>query len=501
VNLEVKKGEIHALIGENGAGKSTLMNQLYGLYDPTSGEIYISGEMKTFKGPRDAINAGIGMVHQHFMLVDNLTVAENVVLGSETRNGIYFNLKQAKKKVKELSEKYGLKVDVTAKIEDLSVGAQQRVEIIKTLYRGAQILILDEPTAVLTPQEIDELFVIMEKLKEDGKTIIFISHKLHEVMNVCDKVTVMRMGKVTGSVFTKETNEKQLANMMVGREVVLTVEKTAKKPGKKILEIEKIWIKDNRHLEAVKGLSFEVKEGEILGVAGVAGNGQTELVEALTGLRKIEKGHYYFKEEEVTKNNVKELREKNITHIPENRHKHGMVLEYPNYYNLIMGSHYKEPFAHRGFLRRDKIMEKTKNLLKKFDVRPPVANLETGNLSGGNQQKVVIAREVSSNPEFVVIAQPTRGLDVGAIEYVHKEILGLREKNIGILLISMELEEVLSLSDRIIVMYEGKIMGEFKPEDLSIGEIGLLMAGKTLEEVKVISEVEAHASHSGGDDK
>lgn len=498
VDFEVKKGEIHALIGENGAGKSTLMNQLYGLLDPTSGEIKVFGKEVSFKGPSDSIKAGIGMVHQHFMLVDNLSVAENVVLGSETTKAIYFSLKKAKKQVKELSEKYGLTLNVDANIEDISVGAQQRVEIVKTLYRGAEILILDEPTAVLTPQEIDELFDIMEKLRQDGKTIIFISHKLHEVMRISDRITVMRLGKVTGQVITKNTNEKELANMMVGREVVLSIDKKPKQAGKKVMELNNMWVKDNRKLDAVKNISFHVCAGEVVGIAGVAGNGQTELVEALTGLRKIDKGSFIYEEEDVTKYTVRELRERNITHIPENRHKHGMVLEYPNYYNLIMGKHYLEPYAHRFFLNHSIIMKRSKELLKKFDVRPPMPHIQTGNLSGGNQQKVVIAREVSNDPDFIVIAQPTRGLDVGAIEYVHEEIIKLRDNDIGVLLISMELEEVLSLSDRILVMYEGEITGEFKPGELTIEEIGLLMAGKKLSELKAISELEHKVAEAGG---
>jgi simple sugar transport system ATP-binding protein len=495
VDLKIKKGEIHALIGENGAGKSTLMNQLYGLYKPTSGEIYISGEKVDIDGPKDAIKKGIGMVHQHFMLVDNLTVTENVILGSEETKGGMLNIKKARKEVKELSERYGLKVDVDANIEDIPVGMQQRVEIIKTLYRGADILILDEPTAVLTPQEIDEIFEIMDKLRQDGKTIIFISHKLHEVMKISDNVTVMRLGKVTGNVSIKETDEKQLANMMVGREVVLRVDKKEKKPGDVLVKIDDLKVRDNRNLEAVRGISFEVKKGQILGVAGVAGNGQTELVEALTGLRKIESGKYYYNGKDVTHFNVRELRELHVTHIPEDRFKYAMIQEYPNYYNMIMGRHFKEPFAYRGFLNHEKIYENSEKLIKNFDIRPADISQNTGTLSGGNQQKVVIAREVSANPKFIAIAQPTRGLDVGAIEYVHNEILNLRDKDVAVLLVSMELEEVLSLSDRIIVMYEGEIMGEVKPEEVTVEEMGLMMAGKKLKDIKMASELESH----GGD--
>ncbi|MDO7975468.1 ABC transporter ATP-binding protein [Oceanotoga teriensis] len=496
VNLKVKKGEIHALIGENGAGKSTLMNQLYGLYKPTSGEIYIMGEKVEINGPKDAILKGVGMVHQHFMLVDNLTVAENVILGSEPKKGISLNLKKAREEVKKLSDRYGLYVDVDAKIEDIPVGMQQRVEIIKTLYRGAEILILDEPTAVLTPQEIEDIFEIMNKLRDDGKTIIFISHKLHEVMKISDNITVMRLGEVTGHVNVKDTNEKQLANMMVGREVVLRVDKPEKTPGEKLVKIENLWVKDNRHLDTVRGINFEIKKGEILGIAGVAGNGQSELVEALTGLRKIEKGNYYFKEKEISKYNVRELREENITHIPEDRFKYAMIQEYPNYYNMILGKHYLEPFAYRGFLQHENILKRSETLVKNFDVRPADSTIATGNLSGGNQQKVVISREVSAGPEFIIIAQPTRGLDVGAIEYVHNEIINLRQKDVAVLLVSMELEEVLSLSDRIIVMYEGQIMGEVKPEEVSIEEIGLMMTGNKLKDIKLSEDTK---SHHGGD--
>lgn len=488
VNFKVKNGEIHALIGENGAGKTTLMNQLYGLYQPTSGEIYIKDKKVDFKGPSDAISVGIGMVHQHFMLVENLTVAENVVLGAEPRKGITFNFKKAKQEVKELSDKYGLKVDVEAKIEDIPVGMQQRVEIIKTLYRGADILILDEPTAVLTPQETEELFDILRSLKKDGKTIIFISHKLKEVLEISDNITVMRLGKVTGNVKTSSTNEKELANMMVGREVVLSIDRPKLETGKTLISVENFWVKDNRKLDAVKGISFEIKEKEILGIAGVAGNGQTELAEALAGLRKIEKGHYFFDNKDVSNFSVKELRDIGIGHIPEDRQKRGMVREFPNYYNLILSLHDKSDFSNRGFLKIDEIREYSKDLIKKFDVRPPEIDISTGNLSGGNQQKVIIAREIGLSPKFMIVSQPTRGLDVGAIEYVHKELIRLREQGVAILLISMELEEVLSLSDRIMVIYEGKSMGVFKNGEFTIEEIGLMMAGKTLEEIKLLEE-------------
>ncbi|WP_327192017.1 ABC transporter ATP-binding protein [Thermosipho atlanticus] len=484
VTLKVKKGEIHAIVGENGAGKSTLMNQLYGLYHPDEGEIFIDGKKVDIKNPRDAIKVGIGMVHQHFMLVDTLTVAENVVLGSEPLKGLNFDLNRARKEVKELSEKYGLIVDVDAKIEDIPVGMQQRVEIIKTLYRGANIIILDEPTAVLTPQEVEELFEIMRKLKDNGKTILFISHKLHEVMEISDRITVMRLGKVTGELETSKTNPKEIARYMVGREVVLRVSKEYHEPKEVVLEIENLVVKDNRGLVAVKDVSFNVRKGEIVGIAGVAGNGQTELVEAITGLRRIESGKIYFDGQDVTGNTPKQLRELGMAHIPEDRFKHGLIKEFEAFYNVILGQHYKSPFANGPFLNHDYIFKYSKEIMEEFDVRPRRIEHLGGNFSGGNQQKLVVGREIRTNPKFLVIAQPTRGLDVGAIEFIHKQILKMREMDVGILLISMELEEIFSLSDRILVMYEGEIMGEVKPDETTVEEVGLMMTGHRLEEAR-----------------
>jgi len=513
VDLFVEKGEIHAIVGENGAGKTTLMNQLYGLLHPDEGEIYVFGKKVHFKGPREAIEHGIGMVHQHFMLVDNLTVAENVVLGSETKKGFLFDLNEARKVVKDLSEKYGLLVDVDAKIEDIPVGMQQRVEIIKTLYRGAEILILDEPTAVLTPQEAEELFEILRRLKKSGKTIIFISHKLNEVMEISDNVTVMRLGKVTGRLKTSETNPKEIARLMVGRDVVLRVEKENKEPGDVVFEVKDLWVKDNRGLDAVKGVSlkepgdvvFEVKDlwvkdnrgldavkgvslkvrrGEIVGIAGVAGNGQTELVEAITGLRKVEKGKIIFDGIDVTGFSPRELRDMGMAHIPEDRLKYGLIVEYPAYYNLILGRHHRFPFSESNFLNKRFILKNAEDLFEEFDIRPRKPEMLGGNFSGGNQQKIVVARELSHEPKFMVISQPTRGLDVGAIEFIHKTILRMRARNVGILLISMELEEIFSLSDRILVIYEGEIMGETRPEETTFEKVGLMMAGHRLEEVE-----------------
>ncbi len=480
VNFFVKKGSIHALVGENGAGKSTLMNQLYGFFSPNSGEIYINGKEVKIRGPKGAIENGIGMVHQHFMLVDNQTVYENVVLGSEPKKGIFLNRKKAKKEVKELSEKFGLQVDIDVNIEDISVGMQQRVEILKILYRGADILIFDEPTAVLTPQETDELFEVMKLLQSKGKTIIFITHKLYEVIAITERVTVMRSGKVTGEVATKDTNPKQLATMMVGREVLLRVEKNPPKIGEKILTVENLWVKDNRNLNAVRGINFEINAGEILGIAGVAGNGQTELVEAITGLRKVDDGKIILNGKNITHYSSLQIRESGITHIPEDRIKRGMIEEYPVYYNMILGKHEEKPFSENGFLNSKFITDYSNELVEKFDVRPRDINMLAGNLSGGNQQKMVVARELDNMPvppKLAVISQPTRGLDIGAIEYIHKTIISMRDKGIGILLISMELDEIFSLSDRIIVFYEGESTGEVTPDKITKEEIGLMMAG------------------------
>ena len=484
VDLFVKKGEIHAIVGENGAGKTTLMSQLYGLINPNSGKIYINGVETRIKNPNDAIAAKIGMVHQHFMLVERLSVVENVVLGMEPSRGPFFAMDVARKQIKELSEKFGLYVDPDAIIEDLPVGAQQRVEIIKVLYRGAEILILDEPTAVLTPQETDELFKVLRSLKEQGKTIILITHKLHEVMAVTDSVTVMRLGKVTGVVKTSETNPKELARMMVGRDVLLRVEKDEAKVGDKIFEVKKLYVNENRGLRAVNGISLSVRKGEIVGIAGVAGNGQSELVEAVTGLRKVEDGKVIFKGIDITNFTPKKRREMGMGHVPEDRLKRGMVTSFPIYYNFILGKHDDPQFCDGSFLKIQEIKKFAEDLVKKFDVRPPLINLYGANLSGGNQQKVIIAREIAFNPDFLVVSQPTRGLDIGAIEFIHKAIISMRDRGIGVLLISMELEEIFSLSDRILVMYEGEIMGEVTPETTSTEEVGLMMAGHRLEDLR-----------------
>ena len=484
VDLFVERGEIHAIVGENGAGKTTLMNQLYGLINSDSGKIYINGAEIKIRNPNDAINAKIGMVHQHFMLVDRLSVVENIVLGMEPVYGPFFARDKARKQINELSKRFGLFVEPDAIIEDLPVGIQQRVEIIKVLYRGAEILILDEPTAVLTPQETEELFEILRALKSQGKTIIFITHKLHEVMAITNSVTVMRLGKVTGVVKTVDTNPRELARMMVGRDVLLRVEKGEAKVGKEILRVEDLHVNENRGLEAVRGLTLSVKRGEIVGIAGVAGNGQTELVEAITGLRKVEEGHVIFKGVDITNFSPKKRRDMGMGHIPEDRLKHGLVTAFPLYYNFILGKHDDPQFCDGEFLKMPDIKRFSDELVKRFDVRPPLINLLGANLSGGNQQKVIVAREISFGPDFMVVSQPTRGLDIGAIEFIHKTIISMRDKGVGVLLISMELEEIFSLSDRILVMYEGQIMGEVTPQETTTEEVGLMMAGHRLEDLR-----------------
>jgi len=479
VNFRVHSGEIHALVGENGAGKSTLMKILYGLYQKDGGQILIKGKDIDLSSPRVAIEQGIGMVHQHFMLIPPFTVAENVILGREPKRGKIFNdRKKATQDIRGLSKKYGLIIDPEAKIQDLSVGLQQRVEIIKVLYRGAKILILDEPTAVLTPQEIEELFTIMHSLKKEGKTIIFITHKLKEVREISDWVTVMRDGRVVGVVKTAETTEEELARFMVGREVLLKVEKGPSQIGEVVLRAKDLEALSDRGLPALKGVSFEIKAGEILGIAGVEGNGQTELVEVLTGLRKVKKGRIVLGGKEVTNASPRMIFESKVAHIPEDRHKRGLILEYSVEDNLILGHHYKPPVRKRLLrLNFKRISENARNLIKRFDIRPANKELLVSSLSGGNQQKVIVARELSRHPWLLIASQPTRGVDIGAIEFIHKKILEERERGKAVLLVSAELSEVMSLSDRILVMYEGRIVGEVDPKKTKEEEIGLMMTG------------------------
>ena len=478
VNFDVFKGKVHALLGENGAGKSTLMNILYGLYSPTFGEILINGKKVDITNPNIAIEHGIGMVHQHFMLVKPFTVAQNIILGREpTSKMSVLKMKKALKDVKEISERYGLYVDPNAKIEDISVGMQQRVEILKALYRGAEILILDEPTAVLTPQEIVELIQIIKNLTKEGKSIILISHKLKEITDAADFCLIIRRGKHIDTVVVSETDEKGLASKMVGREVSFNVAKKDKEAGNEIFSIKDLVVKDNRGIIAVDKLNLSLKKGEILGLAGIDGNGQTELLEAITGLRKVESGHIMINGEDITNKTPFQVISKKISHIPEDRQKRGLVLDFDISENTILENYYKNPFARRGVLQYDNIKVYAKELIDKFDIRPKEESKMARTLSGGNQQKVIIAREVSNNPDLLIAAQPTRGLDVGAIEFVHKSLIEQRDNDKAVFLISFELDEIMNVSDRIAVIYEGKIVGIMDAKDAEVEKLGLMMAG------------------------
>ena len=482
VNFQLVHGEIHALLGENGAGKTTLVNCLYGMYQADKGKILINDKEVNITSTNVAIENGIGMVHQHFMLVPPFTVAENIVLGCEpTKNGM-IDKKKAIKEVANLSKRYGLNVDPEAKIQDISVGMQQRVEILKTLYRGADILILDEPTAVLTPQEVDELIDIMKSLTNEGKSIIFITHKLKEVKMIADRVTVIRRGKVIDTVKTDKASQNELAKMMVGREVLLEVDKKPAKPGDVILEVDDIYAQNDRELTVLNGTSFKVKRGEILGIAGVDGNGQSELTEVLTGLREFEKGKIMLKGKELKNLTTKKLLEMGVSHIPEDRQKRGLIMDYSIFENLVLGNHYRPPYAKGINMNYKKIRDESKNLIKEFDIRTPGEEVKVKSLSGGNQQKVILAREFNRDPDILIAAQPTRGVDVGAIEFIHNRLIEQRDAGKAVLLISLELDEILSLSDRIAVIYEGKIVDILTREEATEEKLGLLMAGATGEQ-------------------
>lgn len=477
INLVVEKGEIHALLGENGAGKSTLMNTLFGLYQPDEGQIRIRGEQVKITDPNMANRLGIGMVHQHFMLVEPFTVTENIILGMEPKKGAKIDIAKAERHVQELSDRYGLRVDPKAKIEDITVGMQQRVEILKTLYRGAEILIFDEPTAVLTPQEIGELMEIMKNLVAEGKTIIFITHKLKEIMAVCDRCTIIRKGKYIDAVDIAQTNVDELASKMVGRHVTFEVDKTPSQPQGPVLQIKDLVVEGNRGASALRGLSLEVRAGEILGIAGIEGNGQTELIEAITGLRKVKSGSIQLNGKPLENRKPRQIVESGVGHIPEDRHKHGLVLDYSIGENMVLQTYYKSPFAKRGVLRHNAIYEYARKLIQQFDVRTPSEFTPARALSGGNQQKGIIAREVDRNPDLLIAAQPTRGLDVGAIEFIHKKLIEQRDAGKAVLLLSLELDEVLNVSDRIAVIYEGEIVGVVDPAETDHDQLGLLMAG------------------------
>jgi simple sugar transport system ATP-binding protein len=478
INLAVYEGEVLGLLGENGAGKSVLMSVLYGLYQPTEGQIFVRGQPVAITEPRVAIELGIGMVHQHFMLVPPFTVAENIVLGSEPRTGAgTLDLAKSVQEIKELSQKYNLEVDPNAKIQDISVGMAQRVEILKTMYRGAQVLILDEPTAVLTPQEIKGLFKIMRTLTASGYPVIFISHKLKELMEICDRVTVIRRGKMIGTIGIKEATPEILASMMVGREVVLEVDKGMAQPKEVVLDVKNLHAVDRNGLPVLNGVSFQVHAGEIVGIAGVAGNGQSELIEVITGLHKAKSGAVHLNGEHITNHPTKEIIYRGIATIPEDRHHRGLVLDFSIADNGVLGSHDKAPFAR--WIRRifEEIRSYADKIIHEFDVRTPNQEVHVRNLSGGNQQKVIIAREMGRNPNLLIAAQPTRGVDVGAIEFIHKRIIEQRDAGKAVLVISNELDEIMGLSDRILVMFHGEIVGELSAKEATEDELGLFMAG------------------------
>jgi simple sugar transport system ATP-binding protein len=477
VDFDLRRGEVHALLGENGAGKSTLMNVLYGLYKPDEGEIAVKGRPVTFNSPSDAIRAGIGMVHQHFMLIPVMTVAENIVLATEpTTNGVLLDERAAERRVVELARVFKLAINPRARIENISVGQQQRVEILKALYRSADVLILDEPTAVLTPQEALDLFEILRTLTREGMAVIFISHKLNEVLEIADRITVLRRGKKIDTVAREGATEDQLAQMMVGREVLLRVDKAPAQPGQPVLEVEDLHVRDDRDLPAVRGVSLTVREGEIVGVAGVDGNGQSELIEALTGLRSVESGTIRVLGRDLTNATTRDRLDAGVGHIPEDRQRRGLVLEFSVAENIALHDYRKEPDSKWGWLFPRVLIDLARRLIKEFDVRGGGPTTPAGALSGGNQQKVVAAREVNRDPKVLIAAQPTRGLDVGAIEFLHRRLVEERDEGRGILLVSLELDEVLSLSDRILVIYEGEIVGEHGA-DVSEEELGVEMLG------------------------
>ena len=482
VDFDLNRGEVHALLGENGAGKSTLMNILYGLYHPDEGEILFNGKQVTIDSPGAAIDLGIGMVHQHFMLIPVMTVAENIVLASEPKKGgVFLDYDAAVKRVRDLAASFNFAIDPDAKVQGITVGQQQRVEILKALYRGAEVLILDEPTAVLTPQEADELFGILQTLQREGLSIIFISHKLREVLEIAERITVLRRGKKIDTVPREGATQDTLARLMVGREVLLRVDKTPAQPGEPLLDVQDLSVRDDRGLEAVRGVSFRVGAAEIVGLAGVDGNGQTELIDALTGLRPPEGGTVVVGGKDLTEANAHEHLDSGMGHIPEDRHRRGLVLEFSLAENLALHDYDKEPFSRFGWMRPGRIVSSARKLLKEFDVRGGMPHTRASALSGGNQQKVVVAREVSRDPRVLVAAQPTRGLDVGAIEFVHRRLVEERDEGRAVFLVSLEIDEILSLSDRILVIYEGKIVEEYGP-DVTEQQLGIAMTGGTRKE-------------------
>ncbi|ACV28347.1 Galactose/methyl galactoside import ATP-binding protein MglA [Anaerococcus prevotii] len=477
INFDLHKCEVHALLGENGAGKTTLMNVLYGMFPPNEGSITINGKTFASMTPKKAIEAGIGMVHQHFMLIEPLTVTENIILGYEKSKGLFLDRKKAYAEVEKISKEYNLTIDPKAKVEDISVGMQQRVEILKALYHGADILIFDEPTAVLTPQEIVEFIEIVKRLTELDKSVIIITHKLSEIKAMADTCTIIRRGKFIDKVDVKSVDENILAEKMVGRDVSFNVDKKAIEKGGVVLNIEDLWVKDKRGIDALKGLDLKLHAGEILGIAGVDGNGQTELIDAITGMTKANRGSVNLNGVDITNASTRKILDTGMNSIPEDRQKRGLILEYPIKDNLILERVGEEPFSTKGRLNFKNIDDNAKDLVGKFDIRPDDIEEKAISLSGGNQQKVIIAREISNNPDVLIAAQPTRGLDVGAIEFIHQYLVELRNQNKAVLLISFELDEIMDLSDRILVIYDGKIVGEKDPKETDEFEIGRLMAG------------------------
>ena len=477
VNFDLHKCEVHALLGENGAGKTTLMNILYGMFPPTEGSITINGNTYSNMSPKEAIDAGIGMVHQHFMLIEPLTVTENIILGYEQDTGLFLDRKEARSKIKKLSDEYGLYIDPDARVEDISVGQQQRVEILKALYRGADVLIFDEPTAVLTPQEISEFIEIVNRLTNMDKSIIIITHKLSEIKAMADYCTIIRRGKYIDKLKVADIDENILAEKMVGRNVSFNVNKNSQKAGGVVLKVDDLWVKDRRGVDILKGLNLELHAGEILGIAGIDGNGQTELIDAITGMAKSNRGKVSLNGKDITNISPRNIIDTGMNSIPEDRQKRGLVLEYPIKDNLILENVEHEPFSSNGKLNFKNIDENAEKLVDKFDIRPDDIDENVSSLSGGNQQKVIIAREISNNPDVLIAAQPTRGLDVGAIEFIHQYLVELRNSNKAVLLISFELEEVMDLSDRILVIYDGQIVGQKNPKDTDEFELGRLMAG------------------------
>jgi simple sugar transport system ATP-binding protein len=480
VDLSVERGTVHALLGENGAGKTTLVNVLYGLYEPTAGRVVVDGEERMFDSPRDAIDAGVGMIHQHFMLVDPMTVAENITLGNEPRKwgGLGIDRAAAREAVVDLADRYGFDVDPDARIEDVSVGEQQRVEILKALYRGADVLILDEPTAVLTPQEVEELFEVLEELTAQGKTIIFITHKLGEAMRAADEITVLRDGKNVGTVDADATTREELAELMVGREVLLDVNRPPAEAGDVVAAASDIVVDDDRGVRAVDGVSFEIRAGEVFGIAGVDGNGQSELVEAITGLRAATDGRVLFEEADISGTSRRERIESGIAYIPEDRHERGIVLDYDLVENALLGNQTLSPFARGRLLDWQAIRDHAEAIVEKYDVQPPNVDTLSRSFSGGNQQKFIVGREFERTPKLIVAAQPTRGVDVGSIEFIHEQLLEMRDEGTAILLVSSKLDEAQKLSDRLAVMYEGEFVDVVDPDSVTEQELGLLMTGQ-----------------------